>query len=288
MSLEISKQENFEKKNFKSTIKTQSKKPRKGKNKEKEKKTNKKNKEKRKSSEIAKNKKKIPKSESTKKKPNGTQSVIRNDPPRSSQREIHPLSQTKKHNQEISQKSIIISSPQKNTKKKKKKTKKDSKNQKDVLKIRKSPATRSTSFPNRKGTPIKKRNRQSSMLPNSNQSQSKIVDLLRRQISKKQTKLQKLQHQLQKIEKERNSIKEDFQLLNNQRHKLLCSKCIREKVYLESEKIDQIAQQQCKKYICNMEKGVQILERIKDRNEQDEKLLKNSQKQFGVIQRIGK
>ncbi|KAJ6249094.1 hypothetical protein M0813_01693 [Anaeramoeba flamelloides] len=197
----------------------------------------------------------------------------------------------KKSNKKGTKKELKKGSKKKGAKKAPKKvpkkgSKKGSKMKKDELKIRKSPATRTCSFPNQKSAPISKGNRQSSMLPNSNQSQRKIIDLLRRQISQKQTKLDRLQQEFHKIEKERNDVKVEYRKLNKQRHKLLCSKCVREKVYLEGGKIDQIVQQQCKEFVSRMEKGLQTLETIKNRNEKDSQLLNISQNQLSVIQKI--
>ncbi|KAJ3436052.1 hypothetical protein M0812_18096 [Anaeramoeba flamelloides] len=301
MSIATLTQENFSQdKDLKITKKNHSKKTSKRKDNGKGKKKDKKQKQKEKThtSQNKKNKKsknKILKSGSKEKTTNTSDSEIRNDLPLYRQRKFRPVSKAKKHNKEISQKIIPIS-PQKDKKKKTKKknskkgskkdNKKNSKIKKDELKIKKSPATRSSSFPSQKSTPISKRNRQSSMLPNSNQSQRKIIDLLRRRISKKQTKLDRLEQQFHKIEKERNDVKVEYKQLNTQRHKLLCSKCIHEKIYLNGEKIDYIAQQQCKEFISRMEKGVQILDTIKNRNEKDKQLLNISQRQLSVIQKI--
>ncbi|KAJ3437785.1 hypothetical protein M0812_16954 [Anaeramoeba flamelloides] len=326
MSVAISRQENFSQdKAFKNTKKNHSKKTRKRKHGGKGKKTNKKHKKQKEKTHTSKNKKnkksknKILKSRSKEKNTNTSDSDIRSDLPLYRQRKFHPVSKSKKHNKEISKKMISVSVQNDKKKKLKKKSKdgakksnkkilkkgskkkgakkapkkvpkkgskKGSKMKKDELKIRKSPATRTCSFPNQKSAPISKGNRQSSMLPNSNQSQRKIIDLLRRQISQKQTKLDRLQQEFHKIEKERNDVKVEYRKLNKQRHKLLCSKCVREKVYLEGGKIDQIVQQQCKEFVSRMEKGLQTLETIKNRNEKDSQLLNISQNQLSVIQKI--
>ncbi|KAJ6235333.1 hypothetical protein M0813_28701 [Anaeramoeba flamelloides] len=287
MSIATLTQENFSQdKDLKITKKNHSKKTSKRKDNDKKQKQ----KEKTHTSQNKKNKKsknKILKSGSKEKTTNTSDSEIRNDLPLYRQRKFRPVSKAKKHNKEISQKIIPIS-PQKEKKKKKKKdskkgskkdNKKNSKIKKDELKIKKSPATRSSSFPSQKSTPISKRNRQSSMLPNSNQSQRKIIDLLRRRISKKQTKLDRLEQQFHKIEKERNDVKVEYKQLNTQRHKLLCSKCIHEKTTKKQNTMAKAIKRQ-------MEKGVQILDTIKNRNEKDKQLLNISQRQLSVIQKI--